>query len=84
MKVSIVYVYLYGMMKREAGMDNNIHIGKIHILLKWTIRIPKKYHMKIINEMEELGILKKICRDNYKIQKLRIKPLLDSLGEPLW
>ena len=85
MKCSIIHLYLYGMLKREVGGGNIIHISKIHPIIKWSIRIPRKYQREIIKEMIDYGLLKKIGRDNYEIITVKIKtPPCDSLGEPLW
>lgn len=81
---SVVHLYLYGMLKREVGGGNLIHISKIHPVIKWAIRLPRKYQIEIIREMVQCGLLKKLGRDNYEIITLRCKPLCDSLGEPLW
>jgi len=81
---SIVYLYLYGMIKREANGGSIIHVSKIHPIIKWTIRIPRKYQIGIIQEMVDYGFLKRKGRDNYEILSLREKPLCDSLGDPLW
>ena len=81
---SIIYLYLYGMIKREANGGSTIHISKIHPIVKWTIRIPRKYQIGIIQEMVDYGFLKRRARDNYIILPLKDKPLCDSLGEPLW
>ena len=85
MKISIVHVYLYGMIKREVKGGNIIHISKIHPIINWFIRLPKKCQAEIIQELIDTGLLKKIGRDTYEIQTIRIKrPPYDSLGEPLW
>ena len=85
MKSSIVHVYLYGMLKREVKNGNLIHISQIHPIVKWAIRLPRKYQFEIIQEMVEYGFLKKIGRDNYELNTVRIKhPPCDSLGCPLW
>ena len=85
MKYSIVHIYLYGLLKREVQGGNLIHISKIHPIVKFHIRIPHKYQIDIIKEMIDNGFLKKLDRDNYEIVTCKIKrPLVDSLGEPLW
>ena len=85
MKKSIIHIYLYGMLKREVGNGNLIHISKIHPIIKWAIRLPRKYQYEVIRELVEYGFLKKIGRDNYEILTINMKyPPSDSLGEPLW
>jgi len=85
MKSSIIHIYLYGLLKREVNGGNRIHISKIHPIIKWSIRVPRKYQFEVIKELVELGLLKKLDRDNYEIQSVQIKnPPIDSLGEPLW
>ena len=82
---SIVHAYLYGMIKREVKGGNLVHISQIHPIIKWCIRIPRKYQLEVIRELVALGFLKKIGRDNYEISTIKIrKPLCDSLGDPLW
>jgi hypothetical protein len=84
-KISIVHIYLYGMIKRKVGGGNIIQIGEIHPVIKWCVRLPRKYQAEIIKELVEAGLLKKIGRDNYEILPcLHRKPPIDSLGEPLW
>ena len=85
MKASIIHIYLYGMIKREANGGNIIHISKIHPVIKWAIRLPRKYQIEVIKELVDCGYLKKIGRDNYEILTVNIKnPPCDSLGDPLW
>lgn len=79
-----IYIYLYGMIRREAKGGKMIHISKIHPIMKWHIRMPKKTRIKIIKKLVEYGFLKKRGRDDYDIQAIRIKSPCDSLGESLW
>jgi hypothetical protein len=81
---SIIHLYLYGMLKREVDGGNLIHISKIHPVIKWAVRLPHKYRVEIIKEMCDFGFLKKVGRDNYELLCVRIRPLSDSLGDPLW
>ena len=83
--ISIIHIYLYGLIKREAGGGNIIHISKVHPIIKWYIRLPKKYLTDITREMIELGLLKKINRDKFEIMNIhRRLPPTDYMGEPLW
>lgn len=85
MKTSIVHVYIYGMLKRKVNGGNIIQLGEIHPIIKWCVRLPRKYQKIIINEMIEAGLMKKVGRDNYELHScLRRKAPLDSLGNPLW
>lgn len=84
MKYSIVHIYLYGLLKREVCGGNLIHISKIHPIVKWVIRLPRKYQRDIIHELVDCGLLKKIDRDNYEIITCRLRAPVDSLGSPLW
>lgn len=84
MKHSVVHIYLYGLIKREVQGANLIHISKIHPIIKWVIRLPRKYQFDILRELVQEGFLKKIDRDNYEIITCRVKPPCDSLGDPLW
>ena len=72
------------MLKRELDGGNIIHISKINPILRWSIRIPRKYHTTIINEMVSCHLLKHLSRDDYELLYCSKKPLCDSLGEPLW
>jgi len=72
------------MIKREVKGGNIIHISKIHPIIRWAIRVPRKYQTEIIKELTNLSLLKKIDRDNYEILSCRYKSPIDSLGEPLW
>jgi hypothetical protein len=90
-KVSIVHIYLYGMLKREGNGSRVIHISRIHPIVKWLVRVPRKYQVDIIKELVELGFLKKVDRDNYEIvspsrclSNSYNRPPIDSLGFPLW
>jgi len=84
MKNSVIHIYLYGLIKREVNGGNIIHISKIHPIVKHTIRIPRKYQIEIIKELVEGGFLKRLDRDNYEIVTCNVKPLYDSLGDPLF
>jgi len=85
MKYSVIHIYLYGLFKREIRGGNLIHISKMHPIIKWVIRLPRKYQRDIIAELVEVGLIKKIDRDNYEIVTCKIKrPPVDSRGEPLW
>jgi len=84
MKNSVVHLYLYGLLKREACGGNIIHISKINPIVKHTNRIPRKYQVEIVKEMVDAGLLKRLDRDNYEIVTCHIKPLYDSLGDPLF
>lgn len=81
---SVIHLYLYGMFKREINNGNIIHISKMNPVIKWAIRVPRKYQIEIIKEMVDCGLLKKLSRDNYELITTRTKTLYDSLGEPLW
>jgi len=81
---SIVHYYLYGMLKREANGGNIIHISKVHPIIRWVIRVPKKYQIEIIQELVDCGYLKKLGRDNYELLPIKKRKLCDSLGDPLW
>ena len=85
MKQSVIHIYLYGLLKREARGGNFIHISKIHPIVKWAIRLPRKYQREIINELVQCDLLRKKDRDNYELITCKIKnPPSDSLGNPLW
>jgi len=84
MKQSVIHIYLYGLLKREVRGGNCIHISKIHPIIKWVIRVPRKYQRDVINELIEIGLLKKKDRDNYELVTCKIKAPSDSLGNPLW
>ena len=84
MKSSIIHLYLYGRIKREVNGATTIHISRIHPIIKWVIRLPKKYHTDIVKELIDCGLLKKLDRDNYMIVDINRAPLCDSLGDPLW
>ena len=81
---SVIHLYLYGMLKREIRNGNIIHISQINPVIKWAIRVPRKYQIQVIKEMVECGLMKKVGRDNYELITIKAKPLCDSLGEPLW
>jgi len=83
-KTSIVHIYVYGMIKRKVGGGNLIRIGDIHPIVKWCIRLPRKYQFEFIKELVDTNLLKKISRDNYEILPRYAKAPTDSLGEPLW
>ena len=74
------------MLKREAQGHHFIHISKINSIIKWTVRIPKKYHNIILKELVELGLVIKCNkgRFDYIINHVNHKSPSDSLGHPLW
>ena len=84
-KLPTIHVYLYGMLKRQTK-GNIVKIENIHPVIKWFIRIPKKYHGEILKDLVKDKLLKKINRDNYMIlTRPDILPIpSDHLGEPLW
>lgn len=84
MRYPIVYRYVYGLLKREVGNGNLIHISKIHSIVKWVIRFPRRYQREVIADLIDCGLLKRLDRDNYEILTCRIKPPCDSLGDPLF
>lgn len=83
-KTSIVHIYVYGMIKRKVCGGNLIRIGEIHPIVKWCIRLPRKYQFDFIKELVDYGLLKRISRDNYEILPRYSKAPIDSLGKPLW
>jgi len=83
-KISIIHLYLYGMLKRKAGGCAMIKIGDMSPIIKWCIRLPKRYQVEIIKELVDIGLLDKVGRDNYNIRDSLRKAPIDSLGEPLW
>ena len=84
MNSSIIHLYLYGRIKQEAMGSKIIHISKIHPIVKWVIRLPRKYQREVVKELITCGYLKKVGRDNYEIPKITRIPPCDSLGQPLW
>ena len=73
------------MLKRAVGNGNIIHIKQIHPVLKWIIRLPRQYQYDILKEMIELGLLKRLNRDEFELVSIRIKKApIDYHGEPLW
>jgi len=81
------FIYLYGVFKREVDGGNIIHLNKMMPIIKWHHhRLPKRYHLGIIEDMTRLGLLKKISRDNFEIITVpkRINPPIDGSGNPLW
>ena len=83
-ETSLIHIYIYGMFKRKIGGGNIIKISEIMPIVKWCIRMPNRYRRDIIREMCDNGLLKKLSRDNYEILRIRNKPMIDSLGHPLW
>jgi hypothetical protein len=83
MKTPIVYIYLYGMIKRKIN-GNVVKIKEIKSIISWWVRLPKSYLNIILKEMEFYNLLKRLGRDNYEILCSEQAPPLDSLGEPLW
>jgi hypothetical protein len=92
MKVGKIYLYIYGQLRKECECnfankgDYIIRISKIHTILKWFVRLPKKYHYIIIKEMEDYGLIKKISQVHFMVIPISkiYRPLTDSLGNPLW
>jgi hypothetical protein len=82
--VSIIHIYVYGMIKRRMKGGNIIHISEIYPVIKGCIRIPRKYQRELIKELTKFEFLKRLGRDNYEILSKEIDPPVDSLGEPLW
>jgi len=87
----LIYLCIYGrIMKRETnGASCIIHISKITPIIKETARIPRRYHLDVLKELVEYGLLRKINRDNYMVLPPcevlpNTEPLYDSLGEPFW
>jgi len=82
---SIVHIYLYGLFKREIRGGNIIRINQMHPILKHTIRINKKYHPDIYNEMVSNGLMKRVGRDTFELSSCgKLKAPIDSKLESLW
>jgi hypothetical protein len=83
MKKSIAHIYVYGLIKREYG-SSLISPNQIYPIIKWYIRLPRKYQHKFLWELVEIGLLKKVGRDNLKVLPLNHSSPIDSHGNPLW
>lgn len=83
-KIPITYLIIYGEIKRKGGGSRLINIRDIRPIIKWRIRIPTKYHFKVIKELCYFGLLRKKSRDDYEIIECYRRPPTDSLGEPFW
>jgi len=57
---SVIHLYLYGMIKREVNGGNLIHVSKIHPIIKWTVRLPRKYQKELLLELIEYGDRKSV------------------------
>jgi len=75
--------YIYGLIRRESN-GGFIHISQIHPVIKWYIRLPKKYQHDFIQELITFELLKKVGRDNFEVLPLNHSPPIDSHGNPLW
>lgn len=84
MKAPIVHKYLYGLFKREVDGGNIIHISQITPIIKWVVRLPRKYQKETLSDLISLGLMKKKDRDNYELLAVKCKAPYDSLGSPLW
>ena len=87
-EISVVHLYIYGQLKREllkSKSGNCLHVSKINAIVKWFVRLPRRYHLNIIDELVEHRCLKKLNRDNYEVLPINTSlSLQDSLGNPLW
>lgn len=83
-KASIIHIYIYGMLKRKVRGGNIIRTGEMLPIIKWCVRMPQRYKRDILKELVDVGLLKKLSRDNYELLNTRIKPMTDSLGDALW
>jgi len=83
-ELSVVHLYIYGLLKRETGGGNMIHISKVHPIIKWAIRVPRKIQKDFLTELVTVGLLKRKGRDTFELITIKRKPLCDSLGNPLW
>lgn len=72
------------MMKRAVRNGNVIGVRDMKAIIKFHIRIPKRYQNSMIKELIELELLKRLGRDNYEIITITRKAPIDSLEEPLW
>jgi hypothetical protein len=84
LKVSVLHLYLYGMFRKKIDGGNIIRLREMTPIMKWCMRIPKRYHPEIIKEMIQMNLLKRNNRDHYELLFCSKKPLIDSLGNPLW
>ena len=84
MNPPIVYIYIYGMLKRKVKGGNLIRTSEILPIIKWCVRMPHKYRRDILKEMCKAGLLKKLSRDNYELLRTKFEPMTDSLGDVLW
>jgi len=83
-KIPITHLIIYGELIRKGKGCRILSVSEIHPIIKWRIRIPRKYQFIIITELIQFGLLKKVGRDNYEILNCPYKSPVDSLGEPFW
>ncbi len=70
-KVPIIYIFIYNLMKEEAGNHLFISYSKIREILKRRFnRIPTIYFKLILKEMVELGLIESAYNDKYKTNLL--------------
>ena len=82
--ISIIHIYIYGMLKRKVKGGNIIQSSQILPIIKWCIRMPHKYRHDILKELCDIGLLKKLNRDNYELLRTNKTSMTDSLGDNLW
>lgn len=83
-KIPITYLIIYGEIRKKGNGSKVVSIDDIKPIVRWRIRIPKKYQFCVVEELIDYGLLKKLGRDNYEILPCYRKAPIDSLGEPFW
>ena len=66
--VPIIYLFIYGKIRKRANSAVVISCGNVLEVLKRTFyQVPRMFHYEILKDMEKYKLLKKIDRKKYGI-----------------
>ncbi len=87
-QIPILYLFIYKLMKEKSHSNVFISYADVRELLRRRIHnVPRIYHFLILEEMEEIGIIKKIGnKKNFKYEFVGkdVEKLLNKYTEILF
>jgi len=78
--ISILHIFLYKKIKERTRGMAYLQPKLIREIISRIYRIPKETHYKIIYELEEYKLLKRINHQKYKLLKSDCDRILDRIG----
>lgn len=70
---SIFYKLIYSKLKEKKRKNGKLKIKDINYVMGATFHIPKEYRMRILDEMQDLKLLKLKKRTRIELNEVEIK-----------